>query len=354
MEELNPKMAHKNLLKGMKRPKSLVIEHEAGSKDFGRIIASPLERGYGTTLGNSLRRVLLSALQGYAIVAIHIEAYDPESGSKKLITNEFDTIPGMAEDTIDFILNLKKVRVQLNDESEMRTVTVAKEGGGQFKAGDIAVDENITVMNPDLVLANLAKDAKLSVDIQINLGRGYVAAEENMENIETIGTIPIDALFSPITKSNFRVENARVGQRGDYDKLILEVWTDGRILPEDAVADAAKILKDYLLHFINFNEEFEDEEEEYDEELEKMKQVLEIPVEELELSVRSSNCLRNIDIKTIGDLAQRSEEEISKTKNFGKKSLQEIKDKLAEYGLTLGMKDLFEMKQGKREVERQA
>ncbi len=351
MEEWNLKMAHKNLLKGMKRPKSLVIEHEADTKDFGRIIASPLERGYGTTLGNSLRRVLLSALQGYAIVAIRIEAYNPESNSMKLITNEFDTIPGMVEDTVDFILNLKNVRVQLNDEAEMRTVTVVKGGAGQFKAGDIAVDDNIRVMNPDLVLANLAKDAKITIDIQINLGRGYEAAESHMDDIEIIGTIPIDALFSPITKSNFRVENARVGQRGDYDKLILEVWTDGRILPEDAVADAAKILKDYLLHFINFNEEYEDEDEGHNEELEKMMSILETPVEELELSVRSSNCLRNIDIRTIGDLAQRSEEEISKTKNFGKKSLQEIKDKLAEYGLNLGMKDILEERLGKKEVE---
>jgi len=346
-------MAHKNLLKGMKRPKSLIIEHESESKDFGRIIAAPLEGGYGTTLGNSLRRVLLSALQGYAIVAIRIEAYDPESDSMKLITNEFDTIPGMVEDTVDFILNLKNVRVHLKDEVETRTITLKKEGEGQLTIADIAVDDNVVVMNPDFVLANLSKGAKLSIDIQINLGRGYVPAEENMENIETIGTIPIDALHSPIKKTNFRVENARVGQRGDYDKLILEVWTDGRIKPEDAVADAAKILKDYLFHFINFNEEFEDEEEVYDEERERMIQILDTPVEELELSVRSSNCLRNINIRTIGDLAQRTEDEISKTKNFGKKSLQEIKDKLAEYGLNLGMKDLLEYKPARKEAEKQ-
>jgi DNA-directed RNA polymerase subunit alpha len=345
-------MAHKNLLKGMKRPKSLVIEHETGAKDFGRIVAAPLERGYGMTLGNSLRRVLLSALQGYAIVAIRIEALDSETGGMKLITNEFDMIPGMVEDTVDLILNLKNVRIHLKDEVETRTITVVKEGEGEFKAGDLAVDDNILVMNPDLMLAHLSKGSKISIDVQINLGRGYVPAEANMDNIETIGTIPIDALHSPITKTNFRVENARVGQRGDYDKLILEVWTDGRIQPEDAVADAAKILKDYLYHFINFNEEFEDEEEEYDEEMEKIMQVLETPVEELELSVRSSNCLRNINIRTIADLAQRSEEEISKTKNFGKKSLQEIKDKLAEYGLSLGMKDVIQHKKQKKEAEK--
>jgi len=337
-------MAHKNLLKGMKRPKALIIEHEESGNNYGRIIASPLERGYGTTLGNSLRRVLLSALQGYAVVAVHIEAFDSKKNSMKRITNEFDTISGMSEDTIDFLLNLKNVRLQLNDEAETRTISITKEGEGEFTAGDLAVDDNITVFNPDLHLATLSDGCKINIDLQINLGRGYVSAEANMDNIETIGTIPIDALFSPIIKSNFHVENARVGQRGDYDKLILEVWTDGSITPEDAVADAAKILKDYLIHFINFNEEFEYEEDEYDEEFEKLKQVLDTPVEELELSVRSSNCLRNIDIKTIGDLAQRSEEEISKTKNFGKKSLQEIKDKLAEYGLTLGMKDLLEQK----------
>jgi len=328
----------------MKRPKALIIEHEESGNNYGRIIASPLERGYGTTLGNSLRRVLLSALQGYAVVAVHIEAFDSKKNSMKRITNEFDTISGMSEDTIDFLLNLKNVRLQLNDEVETRTISITKEGEGEFTAGDLAVDDNITVFNPDLHLATLSDGCKINIDLQINLGRGYVSAEANMDNIETIGTIPIDALFSPIIKSNFHVENARVGQRGDYDKLILEVWTDGSITPEDAVADAAKILKDYLIHFINFNEEFEYEEDEYDEEFEKLKQVLDTPVEELELSVRSSNCLRNIDIKTIGDLAQRSEEEISKTKNFGKKSLQEIKDKLAEYGLTLGMKDLLEQK----------
>jgi DNA-directed RNA polymerase subunit alpha len=344
-------MAHKNLLKGMKRPKSLIIEHEGESSDYGKIIAAPLERGYGTTLGNSLRRVLLSALQGYAIVAVRIEAFDAEKDSMKLITNEFDTIPGMVEDTIDFILNLKNVRVHLNDEAESRTISITKEGGTLLTAADIGVDDNITVMNPDLVLAHLANDAKLNIDLQINLGRGYVPAEANSDNIETIGTIPIDALFSPIRKSNYTVEDTRVGQRGDYDKLILEVWTDGRIRPEDAVADAAKILKDYLLHFINFNEEFEDEEKEYDEELERLHHILDTPVEELELSVRSSNCLRNINIRTIGDLAQRSEEEISKTKNFGKKSLQEIKDKLGEYGLSLGMKDILEQKVARKEVE---
>lgn len=344
-------MPHKNLLKGMKRPKSIKIEYKNESKDHGLIIASPLERGYGTTLGNSIRRALLSALQGYAIVALHIRAFNLEKGNMRLITSEFDMIPGMVEDIIDFILNLKNVRLNLAEDLETRTITINKEGPGVLKAGEIAVDENIIVLNPDLYLATLNKECKISMDIQIDLGRGYVPAEANIDNVETIGTIPIDALFSPIKKCNFKIENARVGQRGDYDKLILEVWTDGSILPEDAVADASKILKDYLVHFINFDEEFEDEENEVDEELEKLKVIIDTPVEELELSVRSSNCLRNINVKTIGDLACLTEDEISKTKNFGKKSLQEIKDKLGEYGLNLGIKDYLDQQLAKMEVE---
>lgn len=345
-------MAHKNLLKGMKRPRTIVIEHEDGGKDFGRIIASPLERGYGTTLGNSLRRTLLSSLQGYAIVALRIEAYNPERGTMKLITSEFDNIPGMVEDTINFILNLKNVHLKLEDEDETRVATIEKEGPSELKAGDLEVDDNINILNPDLHLATLSDGCRIVMDIQIDLGRGYVPAEASIGNIETIGTIPIDALFSPIQKCNFKVENARVGNRGDYDKLIMEVWTDGSILPEDAVADASKVLKDYLVHFINFNEEFEDEENEVNEELERLKVTLETPVEELELSVRSSNCLRNINIKSIGDLAGLSEEEISKTKNFGKKSLQEIKDKLQEYGLNLGMRDFLEQRLEEKEPEK--
>jgi DNA-directed RNA polymerase subunit alpha len=345
-------MAHKNLLKGMKRPRSIAIEHEEESDFFGRIIASPLERGYGTTLGNTLRRTLLSALQGYAIVALRLEAFNPDKDSMKLVTSEFDPIPGMVEDTIDFILNLKSVRVRLEEEAESRTITIEREGPGELKAGDLAVDDNIIIFNPDLHLATLAEGCKIAMDVQINIGRGYVAAESNLENIETIGTIPVDALFSPITKCNFKVENARVGQRGDYDKLIMEVWTDGSIQPEDAVADAAKIVKDYLVHFINFNEEFEDEESETNEEMERLQTILETPVEELELSVRSSNCLRNINVKTIGDLAELSEDEISKTKNFGKKSLQEIKDKLQEYGLNLGLKEFIDQKMDMKEVEK--
>jgi DNA-directed RNA polymerase subunit alpha len=336
----------------MKRPKSLIIEHAEKDSSYGKIIAAPLDRGYAATLGNSLRRVLLSGLQGYAVVAVRIEGYDPETGGMKMVTSEFDTVHGMTEDTIDFLLNMKGVHVSLLDGAEARTISITKEGKGELVAGDLAVDENIKIHNPDHHLAELSEDCRLNLDIQINLGRGYVSAEVNQANIETIGTIPIDAIFSPIRKAKFTVENTRVGQRGDYDKLILEVWTNGSIKPEDAVADAARIIKDYLMHFINFNEQFDYEEEEVDEEVERLRQIMDTPVEELELSVRSSNCLRNIDIRTIGDLTRRTEEEISKTKNFGKKSLQEIKDKLAEYGLSLGMKDVLDQKLKKREPEK--
>jgi DNA-directed RNA polymerase subunit alpha len=346
-------MAHKNLLKGMKRPKSLIIEHAEKDNNYGKIIASPLDRGYATTLGNSLRRVLLSGLQGYALVAVRVEGYNPESDGMKMVTSEFDTVYGMTEDTIDFILNLKGVRISLLDGAETRTISISAEGKGNLTAADLAVDDNIKILNPEHHLAELNEGCKINLDLQVNLGRGYVSAETSQSNIETIGTISIDALFTPVKRATFTVENARVGQRGDYDKLILEVWTDGSVTPEDAVADAAKNIKDYLMHFINFNEEFEYEEEEVDEEVERLRQIMETPVEELELSVRSSNCLRNIDIRTIGDLTRRSEEEISKTKNFGKKSLQEIKDKLADYGLSLGMKDMLDQKL-KREPEKTA
>jgi len=341
-------MAHKNLLKGMKKPRSIVVEHEENKNDYGRIIAFPLERGCGITLGNSLRRTILSFLQGYAIVAVRIEAFDTEKNCMRLITSEYDNINGMEEDTIDLIMNLENVRLKLVDELETRTITITKEGKGEFKASDLAVDNNIVVLNPEYHLSYLNDDCKLTMDIQISRGRGYVSAESNMANIETIGTIPIDAIFTPVKKCTFRVDNTIVGQRGDYDKLIFEVWTDGSILPEDALADAAKVLKDYLLCFINFDEEFEDEEIEIDEKEDKLRQILETQVEELELSVRSSNCLRNIDIQTIGDLAKKTEEEITRTKNFGKKSLQEIKDKLAKYGLSLGMKDILEKKEEKK------
>jgi len=342
-------MTQKNLLKGMKRPRQIIIDHNENRNDYGRITASPIERGYGTTLGNSLRRTLLSSLQGYAIVAVKIEEYDPDTDVMRMITSEYDNIHGMREDTIDFILNLKMVRLKLEDGAENRTINIIKEGEGEFKASYLAVDENITVLNPECHLADLYDDCKLNIDIQIGLGRGYVSAEENIDNIETVGTIPLDAIFTPVKKCNFRVEDTRVGQRGDYDKLIFEVWTDGSILPENALANGAKILKDYLVCFINFDEEFEDEESETNTEVEKLKQIMETSVEELELSVRSSNCLKNIGIETISDLACKTEEDITKTKNFGKKSLQEIKDKLGEYGLSLGMKDIIEKKLQEKE-----
>jgi DNA-directed RNA polymerase subunit alpha len=331
-------MARRNLLKGFKRPKGISFEHSEINKNYGKFIAYPFERGFGTTVGNTLRRILISSLQGYAITAVHITSYAKE-GKPHVISSSFELIPGVAEDTPQVLGNLKQVRMLLPDEMEEKTIIVSKKGPGNFTAADLEVEEGIKVLNKDLFIATLAADAHFDIEIQINLGRGYVPAERNEQCIDIVGTIAMDAIFSPILKVKYEIKGTRVGQRADYDKLIFEVWTDGTIKPEDALAEAAKIAKDHFAIFINFDEESIREDEEADEEERKIRAILDTPIEELELSVRSSNCLKNANIRTIGDLTQKTEEEISKTRNFGKKSLQEIKDKLKEWGLKLGMKD---------------
>jgi DNA-directed RNA polymerase subunit alpha len=331
-------MARRNLLKGFKRPKGITFEHSEAEPDFGRFVAYPFERGYGVTMGNTLRRILLSSIQGYAITGIRITSYAAD-GTPKVITSEFEAIPEVAEDTPDIINSLKQVKLALPGGEEEKVIVVEAKGPGKLTAKDLEVDDTIQVMNKDLEIATLMEKANLELEIQIDLGRGYVPSERSEKYIEVIGTIPVDAVFSPVTKVKYSVENTRVGQRTDYDKLILEVNTDGTIRPEDALAEAAKIAKDHLSIFINFDEEASGEEGILDEEDARVRALLDTPVEELELSVRSSNCLRNANIRTIGDLTRRTEEEIAKTRNFGKKSLQEIKDKLQERGLGLGMKD---------------
>ena len=331
-------MARRNLLKGFKRPKGITFEHSEVEPNFGRFVAYPFERGYGVTMGNTLRRILLSSIQGYAITGIRITSYAPD-GAPKVITSEFEAIPEVAEDTPDIINSLKQVKLALPGGDEEKVIVVEAKGPGKLTAKDLEVDDTIQVMNKDLPIATLMEKANLELEIQIDLGRGYVPSERSEKYIEVIGTIPIDAVFSPVTKVKYSVENTRVGQRTDYDKLILEVSTDGTMRPEDALAEAAKIAKDHLSIFINFDEEASAEEGALDEEDARVRAMLDTPVEELELSVRSSNCLRNANIRTIGDLTRRTEEEIAKTRNFGKKSLQEIKDKLQERGLALGMKD---------------
>ena len=336
-------MARKNLLKGFKRPKGITFEHSESDANYGKFIAYPFERGYGVTMGNTLRRILLSSIQGYAISAIRITSYG-DDGTPKVITSEYEAIPEVAEDTPDIINNLKAVKISLSGGEEEKVIVVEAKGPGTVTAKDIQVDDTLAVINKDLLICTLMEKANLELEIQIDLGRGYVPSERSEKYVEIIGTIPIDAVFSPVTKVKYLVENTRVGQRTDYDKLVLEIWTDGTIAPEDALAEAAKIAKDHLSIFINFDEESPEDEGEIDEEEARIRAVLDTPVEELELSVRSSNCLRNANIKTIGDLTRRTEEEIAKTRNFGKKSLQEIKEKLRDRNLSLGMKDYSALK----------
>ncbi len=314
----------KNLIK----PKKLDIERETLTPFYGKFYAEPFERGFGVTIGNSLRRILLSCLQGAAITSLKIDG----------VLHEFTSIPDVKEDVTDIILNVKEVKVKLHADGP-KTVRIEAEGESVVTAGNIVADETVEIMNPDHPIATLLPNGKLNMEMVVKRGKGYVPAEKNKEEGEPIGTIPIDAIFSPIKKVNYTVTNARVGQITDYDKLTLEVWTNGCVHPEDAVAFAAKILKDQLNIFINFEEEPETEEEEaVEHDQERLNENLLKSVDELELSVRSANCLKHANIKLIGELVQKTESEILGTKNFGRKSLNEIKEILAEMGLSLGMK----------------
>ncbi|MBI5657639.1 MAG: DNA-directed RNA polymerase subunit alpha [Geobacter sp.] len=310
------------------RPKKIQVELETLSPTYGKFYAEPFERGFGTTLGNSLRRVLLSSLQGAAITSVKIKG----------VLHEFSAIPGVTEDATDIILNLKGVRLKMHGH-ESRTIRVIHRGEGIIKAGDIVTDPNIEILNPGHHIATSSKDANLEMEMVVRMGKGYVPADRNRDEKASVGTMPIDSIFSPISKVNFQVTNARVGQITDYDKLTVEVWTDGSVKPDDAIAYAAKILKEQLTIFINFDEEVEQPEEvEHEEDSERINENLYRSVDELELSVRSANCLKNAGIKLIGELVIRTEAEMLKTQNFGRKSLNEIKDVLADMGLSLGMK----------------
>jgi DNA-directed RNA polymerase subunit alpha len=309
------------------KPRGLQVDQESLTNTYGKFVAEPLERGFGITLGNSLRRVLLSSLQGAAITSVKIEG----------VEHEFMTIPEVAEDVTDIILNLKEVLLQIHT-NEVKTVRIEADGPKEIKAGDVIVDGQVEVLNPGHHLLTISEGGRVRVEMTARRGRGYVPADRNKVPGSPIGTIPIDALFSPIRKVNYQVTNARVGQQTDYDKLTLEVWTDGSVAPADAVAYAAKIVKEQLSIFINFDETEEPVEEVKPVEEAKLNENLFRSVDELELSVRSANCLQNANIKTIGDLVQKTEAEMLKTKNFGRKSLKEIKEILAEMGLSLGMK----------------
>jgi DNA-directed RNA polymerase subunit alpha len=325
------------------RPKRLEVEKETLTPFYGKFTAEPFERGFGITIGNSLRRILLSSLQGAAITSVKIDG----------VLHEFSAIPGTKEDVTEIILNLKEVRLKLHTEGS-KTIRVKAEGPKVLKAGDILTGDAVEILNPDHYIATLSRDGKLSMEIVVKVGRGYVPAERNKEESQPVGTIPMDAIFSPIKKVNYTVTNARVGQITDYDKLTMEVWTDGSINPEEAVAHAAKILKDQLSIFITFEEEEETEISypEDEEEKEALNENLLRSVDELELSVRSANCLKHANIKLIGDLVQKTEAEILATKNFGRKSLNEIKDILSEMGLSLGMRlDNWPPKKSEEEME---
>ena len=329
-------MARKNLLKGFKKPSGLSLEQNDVSQDYGKFIAYPFERGFGTTIGNTMRRVLLSSIQGFAVVAVRFTSYDAD-GKAHVIPSEFERIPGVVEDTPEIISNLKSLCVALPNEEEDRVILLENKSGCVITGKDFEVDANIKVLNPDLKIATLMKDAKLDMEVQISLGRGYVPAEVNEQYKEFVDAIAVDGIFSPVKKVKYSIENTRVGDRSDYDKLILEVWTDGTVSPVDAVGEAAKIAKEHFTIFINFDEKEINSEEEKDKTDKHILEVKNTPVSQLELSVRASNCLNKAKIFTLGELTEKNEEDILRTRNFGKKSLAEIKGKLEEWGLTLGM-----------------
>ena len=308
-------------------PKGIQIENPENIPNFGRVTVEPLERGWGHTVGNSIRRILLSSLQGAAVTSIRLDG----------AMHEYSTLEGVAEDVTDIILNIKQLRIKLVADHDT-TLRLEVSGEGEVKASDIEKNPDVIILNPDLHIATINKDAKLKLEMSVTDGRGYVSAEMNRRDEDPVGTIPVDALFSPVTKVNYVVENTRVGQRTDLDKIIFEIWTDGSISVEDAIGYAAKLLYDHLEVFINIEGEFEPVQEIVrDEKTEKLRQLLKMRVDELELSVRSNNCLRAANIHTLADLVRNQESDMLKYKNFGRKSLIELNQVLNNLGLTFGM-----------------
>jgi len=312
-------------LKELRMPKRLMADPDALTYDYGRFTAEPLSKGFGVTLGNALRRVLLSSLKGAAVTAVKVDN----------VLHEFGTIPGVVEDVTQIVLNLKEIRFKLFDDGPI-TLYLDIRGMEEVTAADIQPNSSVEIMNPDQHIATLDKNGELRMEIYIDTGRGYVPAEVNKDVDPSLGVIPIDSIFSPIRKINFRVEDTRE-EMADYDRLILEVWTDGSVSAKDAIAEAAKILTEHLSMFIEFDETYIEEQEEPDEEEEKRKAYLSKPVAELELSVRSANCLEAAQIITIRDLVTKTEQEMLRYRNFGRKSLNEIKTILNEMGLSFGM-----------------
>ncbi len=315
------------MFKGFQKPKRLVANTETLTERFGSFTAQPFQRGFGTTIGNALRRVLLSSIEGAAITAVRIEGAD----------HEFSPIPGVVEDATDIILNLKQIPFKIMSEG-VKTVRLVADSAGEIFSGAIQTDPDVEVLDRNLHIATVSEGGKLNIEMRLKSGRGYVSADKNYDEDLAIGFIPIDSVHSPVRKVNFVIEAARLGQMTDYDKLTLEVWTNGAVSPQDSIGFAAKLLKDHMSIFINFEELPEASEDTSDRGMDKMGDQLNRSVEELELSVRSYNCLKNANIQTIGELVQKTESEMLRTKNFGRKSLNEIKEILMSMGLSLGMK----------------
>ena len=313
--------------KSLLMPKGIKLDNPGNVPNYSRVTIEPLERGWGHTVGNSLRRILLSSLQGGAVVSVRIDG----------APHEYSTLEGVAEDVTDIILNIKKLRLKLLADEDV-TLRLEVGGAGDVKAKDIEPNSGVEILNPDLHIATINADAKLKVEMRVSDGRGYVSAEQNKREDDPVGTIPIDSIFSPVMKVNYVVENTRVGQRTDFDKIIFDIWTDGSISVEDAVGYASKLLYDHLEVFINIEGEFLPVEEKVrDEKTEKLRQILKMKVDELELSVRSNNCLRAANIMTLADLVRNQEADMLKYKNFGRKSLVELNAVLTNMGLTFGM-----------------
>ena len=309
-------------------PKRLIKEDATGTETYAKFIAEPFETGYGHTIGNSLRRVLLSSLEGAAITSIKIDG----------VMHEFATVDGVVEDVTDIVLNLKKVLFKAHSR-EPQTIYLKANKEGGVTAGDIELNDKLEIVNPKQHICILDKKKKFEMEMEVKVGRGFCPGDENKKQEQPIGLIPIDSLFSPVTRVRYAVESARVGQRTDYDRLIVEIWTDGRISPDDALTQASAILQHHLDVFVGYDKnaiEFEEVKDKQDEEHAKMRKLLNMSVNEIELSVRAANCLNNANITTVGQLAMKTESEMLKYRNFGKKSLNEIKDKLSSLGLNLG------------------
>lgn len=315
------------LWKGFQKPKKMEWNSESLTPSYGQFSAQPFERGFATTIGNALRRTLLSSIEGPAITAVKIEG----------VLHEFSAIPGVVEDTTDIILNLKQIHFKMGGQ-QSKTLTIKATGPCEIKAKDIQHDGDVEILNPDVHIATISENGKLQMEMRLKFGRGYVSADKNFDEDLVVGYIPVDSVHSPVKKVKYEVEMARLGQTTDYEKVIMDIWTNGAITPSDSVSLAAKLLKDHLTIFMNFEEEPQTEAATEEKKTERMGDVLSKRVDELELSVRSYNCLKNANIQTVGELVQKTELEMLQTKNFGRKSLAEIKEILGQMGLGFGMK----------------